>query len=78
MDAVVVAASTDDEMLSAMSALAQLITNIDLVGTINPVRVETGDWTEMKFTGIFFEGPGFVGALSICFQMKLVDWRQSD
>jgi hypothetical protein len=31
-----VAAATDDEMLSAMSALAQLITNIDLVGAITP------------------------------------------
>jgi hypothetical protein len=56
MDEEGVAAATDDEMLSAMSALAQLITNIDLVGTI--VRVEAESRTDMKFTDLFFEGPG--------------------
>jgi hypothetical protein len=56
MDEEGVAASTDDEMLSAMSALAQLITNIDLVGTI--VRVGTESRTDMKFMDMFFEGPG--------------------
>jgi hypothetical protein len=56
MDEEGVAASTDDERLSAMSALAQLITNIDLVGTI--VRVEAEIWTDMEFTDMFFEGLG--------------------
>jgi hypothetical protein len=46
MDEEGVAASTDDERLSAMSAL--LITNIDLVRTI--VRVEAENRIEMKFT----------------------------
>ena len=51
MDEEGVAASTDDEILSAMSAHAQLITNIDLVGTI--VRVEAENRT--VFTDMFFE-----------------------
>jgi hypothetical protein len=51
MDEEGVAASTDDEMLSAMSAL--LITNIDLVGTIAHVRVEAENGAEMKFRDMF-------------------------
>jgi len=56
MDEEGVAASTDDERLSAMSAL--LITHIDLVRTIAHVRVEAETWTGMKFADLFFEGPG--------------------
>ena len=55
MDEEGVAASTDDEMLSAMSALL-IITNIDLVATIAHVRVEAEDRTEMKFTDMFLTG----------------------
>ena len=56
MDDEGVAASTDDEMLSAMSALLS-ITHIDLVATIAHVRVEAENRTEMKFADMFFEGP---------------------
>ena len=56
MDEDGVAASTDNERLSAMSALAQLITHIDLVGTI--VRIEAESRTNMKPVDMFFEGPG--------------------
>jgi hypothetical protein len=51
MDEEDVAASADDEILSAMSAL--LSTNIDLIGTIAHVRAEAENWTEMKFAGKF-------------------------
>jgi hypothetical protein len=51
MDEEGVVASTDDEMLSAMST--PLITNIDRVGTIARVRVEAENWTGMKFTDMF-------------------------
>jgi hypothetical protein len=44
-------------MLSAMSA-PLIITNIDRVGTNAHVRVEAENWAEMKFTDMFFEGPG--------------------
>ena len=44
MDGDGVAASTDDERLSAMSALAQLITHIDLARTSADVRVEAERW----------------------------------
>ena len=54
MDEERAAASTDDERLSAMSALAQPITNIDLVRTIAHVRVEAESWTDMRSKDMFF------------------------
>ena len=54
MDEEGVAASTDDERLSAMSAL--LITHIDLMRTIAHVRVEEETWTDMKFADMFLRG----------------------
>ena len=56
MDEEGVAASTDDEMLSAMNPLL-IITKIDLVAPIAHARVEAENWAEMKFTDMFFEGP---------------------
>ena len=55
MDEEGVAPSTDDEMLSVMSALL-IITKIDLVAPIAHARVEAENWAEMKFADMFFEG----------------------
>jgi hypothetical protein len=51
MDEEGAAASIDDEMLSAMSAL--LIADIDLLATMAHVRVAAKNGTEMKFTDMF-------------------------